>query len=73
MADHSIMSRVEVLSVTDPGRRRGWTDAEKLRIVEESDAAERMEAATARLHEISRALLTRRRRRARKGAAGGDR
>ena len=44
MADHSFMSRIEVLSVTDTGRRRRWTDAEKLRIVEESYAAPRMSA-----------------------------
>jgi transposase len=75
MADHSIMSQIEVLSVTDTGRRRRWTDAEKLRIVEESYAGPRMVAATARRHEISRALLTRWRREAREGllAAEGDR
>ncbi len=75
MADHSIMSQVEVLSVTDTGRRRRWTDAEKLRIVEESYAAPRMVAATARRHEISRSLLTRWRREAREGllTANGDR
>lgn len=75
MADHSIMSQVEVLSVTDTGRRRRWTDAEKLRIVEESYAGPRMVAATARRHEISRALLTRWRREVREGllAAEGDR
>jgi hypothetical protein len=42
MADHSFMSQVEVLSVTDTGRRRRWTDAEKLQIVEESYAAPRV-------------------------------
>ncbi|WP_144431577.1 transposase, partial [Jannaschia seosinensis] len=59
MTDHSFMSQVEVLSVTDTGRRRRWTDAEKVRIVEESYAAPRMAAATARRYEISRSLLTR--------------
>lgn len=59
MADHSLMSQVEVLSVTDTGRRRRWTDAEKFRIVEESHAAPRRAAATARRYEISRSLLTR--------------
>ncbi|MAZ20782.1 transposase [Roseovarius sp.] len=75
MADHSIISPVEVLSVTDTGRRRRWTDAEKLRIVEESYAGPRRAAATARRHEISRSLLTRWRREAREGllAADGDR
>lgn len=72
MADHSIMSQVEVLSVTDTGRRRRWTDAEKLRIVEESYASPRMAAATARRHEISRSLLTLWRREAREGLLIGD-
>ena len=66
------MSQVEVLSVTDTGRRRRWTDAEKLRVVEESYAAPRMAAATARRHEISRSLLTRWRREAREGLLIGD-
>ncbi len=72
MADHSFMSQVEVLSVTDTGRRRRWTDAEKLRIVEESYAGPRMVAATARRHEISRALLTRWRREAREGLLAAE-
>ena len=74
MADHSFISQVEVLSVTDTGRRRRWTDAEKLRIVEESFAAPRVAAATARRHQISRSLLTRWRREAREGllSAAGD-
>lgn len=75
MADHSFMSPVEVLSVTDTGRRRRWTDAEKFRIVEESYAAPRLVAATARRYRISRSLLTRWRREARAGllVADGDR
>ena len=69
------MSPVEVLTVTDTGRRRRWTDAEKFRIVEESYAAPRLVAATARRHRISRSLLTRWRREARAGllVAEGDR
>jgi transposase len=35
MDDHSFVSQVEVLSVTDSGRRRRWSLAEKIRIVEE--------------------------------------
>ncbi|WP_143071474.1 transposase [Tranquillimonas rosea] len=72
MVDHSFMSQVEVLSVTDTGRRRRWTDAEKVRIVEESYAAPRMAAATARRHDISRSLLTRWRREVREGLLIGD-
>ena len=65
MAGHSFMSQIEVLPVTDTGRRRRWTEAEKVRIVEESYAAPRMASATARRHGISRSLLTRWRREAR--------
>ena len=36
MTDHRYRPEVEILSVTDTGRRRRWTDAEKVRIVEES-------------------------------------
>jgi hypothetical protein len=36
MAGSKFRSLVEVLSVVDKGRRRDWTDAEKVRIVEES-------------------------------------
>ncbi|PHP29536.1 IS66-like element accessory protein TnpA [Limimaricola cinnabarinus] len=75
MTDHSFISQIEVLSVTDTGRRRRWTEAEKVRIVEESYAAPRMASATARRYEISRSLLTRWRREAREGllATDGDR
>ena len=72
MTDHSFISQVEVLSVSDTGRRRRWTDAEKVRIVEESYAAPRMAAATARHYEISRSLLTRWRRLAREGLLIGN-
>jgi transposase len=72
MAGHSFIPQVEVLPVTDSGRRRRWTAEEKLRIVQESLAAPRMASATARRHQISRSLLTRWRREAREGtlAAG---
>ncbi|WP_413876520.1 transposase [Albidovulum sp.] len=60
-------SQIEVLSVVDEGRRREWTDAEKVRIVEESLRGFRQCAATARRYEISRALLTRWRRDFRSG------
>lgn len=72
MADHSFMPQVEVLSVTDSGRRRRWTDAEKLRIVEESYAMPRSAAMTARRYQISRSLLTRWRREAREGLLVAD-
>jgi len=44
---------------SDAGRRRAWTDEEKVRIVEESLRGHRQGSATARRHGISRSLLTR--------------
>jgi transposase len=73
MDAHSFSSRVEVLSVTDSGRRRRWTAEEKVRIVEESFARPRAVASTARRHEIARALLTRWRAEYRAGVLGGCR
>lgn len=67
MDDPKFRSQIEVLSVVDKGRRREWTDAEKIRIVEESLRGFRQCAATARRYEISRALLTRWRRDFRSG------
>lgn len=58
---------VSRMDVVDTGRRRRWTLAEKLRIVEESLAGSRLVAATARRHGISRSLLTRWRRDYREG------
>ncbi|WP_206607960.1 IS66-like element accessory protein TnpA [Ferruginivarius sediminum] len=54
----------------DTGRRRRWSDAEKLRIVEESYAGHRQASATARRHGISTSLLYRWRRNARAGLLG---
>ena len=50
-------SRVERLEIVDTGRRRRFSDAEKLRIVEESFAGPRMASATARRHKIAASLL----------------
>ncbi|MFU8897574.1 MAG: IS66 family insertion sequence element accessory protein TnpB, partial [Roseinatronobacter sp.] len=36
MSEHRYRPEIEILSVSDTGRRRRWTDAEKVRIVEES-------------------------------------
>lgn len=73
MDDSKFRSQVEVLSVVDKGRRREWTDAEKVRIVEESLRGFRQCSATARRHGISRALLTRWRRDYRAGRLACDR
>lgn len=45
------------LEIVDTGRRRRWSDAEKLRIVEESFSAPRLASATARRHGISIQLI----------------
>ena len=58
MDAHKFGSDVSRLEVVEVGRRRRWSLAEKLRIVEESLAAPRQVSATARRHGISRALLT---------------
>ena len=72
MDDPKFRSQIEVLSVVDKGRRREWTDAEKVRVVEESLRGYRQCAATARRYEISRALLTRWRREFRSGHLVAD-
>ena len=59
MACAKVISRFEVLPLDDAGRRRGWTNEEKVRIVEESLRGHRQGSATARRYGISRSLLTR--------------
>ena len=44
---------VEKLAIVNTGRRRRWSDEEKLRIVTESLAGSRLVSATARRHGIS--------------------
>ncbi|MBB4201235.1 transposase [Rhodoblastus sphagnicola] len=44
---------VEKLAIVETGRRRRWSDEEKLRIVTESLAGPRVASATARRHGIS--------------------
>ncbi len=51
--------QILTMDVVDTGRRRRWSDAEKLRIVEESLAGRRLVAATARRHDMTRSLLMR--------------
>lgn len=72
MVDHSFIPHVEVLSVTDSGRRRRWSEAEKIRIVEESLSRPRVAAVTARRYDISRTLLTRWRKDYREGLLGRE-
>lgn len=73
MGGHTDRADVVVLDVVDTGRRRRWTDEEKLRIVGESHAGPRLVAATARRNGISRSLLATWRRLHRQGLLVGDR
>lgn len=70
MADHKFRPEIEVLSAADAARRRHWSDADKLRIVEQSFLGHRQVAATARRHCVSRSLLTTWRRQYRHGELG---
>src|SRR3954452_13472393 len=56
MASHTI-SAMGRLDVVETGRRRRWSEDEKLRIVLESMAGPRLISTTARRHNISRSLL----------------
>mgnify|MGYP001409904751 CR=1 FL=1 len=57
MDAHEDTPRIQVLSVSDTGRRRRWTDAEKLRIIEESYGEGVTLAEVARRHSVSRSQL----------------
>jgi transposase len=51
---HTHSRRVERLEIVETGRRRRWSEDEKLKIVAESFQSPRQVAATARRHGISR-------------------
>lgn len=57
MDAHENTPRIQVLSVSDTGRRRRWSDNEKVRIVEESHCDGVSLAEVARRHDISRSQL----------------
>jgi transposase len=57
MAVHKSGPVFERLEVVETGRRRRWTENEKLRIVAESLSGVRQVSSTARRHGISRSLL----------------
>ncbi|WP_421950146.1 IS66-like element accessory protein TnpA [Pelagibacterium sp.] len=65
-------SRVERLEIVDTGRRRRFSDAEKIRIVEESLSAPRMGSATARRHGIAVPLIFAWRKAYREGQLGHE-
>ena len=56
MDSHKRSTQLERLEVVETGRRRRWSDDEKLRIVTESFQAPRAISSTARRHGISRSL-----------------
>ena len=57
MDGHTYSAHVGRLDVVDTGRRRRWSEDEKLKIVLESLQAPRQVSATARRHGISRSQL----------------
>src|SRR5215203_4368606 len=57
MDSHKRSTQLERLEVVETGRRRRWSDDEKLRIVTESLQTPRAISSTARRHGISRSLL----------------
>ncbi|MFN6008352.1 MAG: IS66-like element accessory protein TnpA [Paracoccaceae bacterium] len=70
MACASVVSPIEIFAADELGRRRHWSDTDKVRIVEESLRGHRQGSATARRYGISRSLLTIWRRDYRAGAFG---
>lgn len=63
--------QVRRLEIVETGRRRRWSAAEKLRIVEESFSGPRRVSATARHHGLSKQLLFSWRKVYREGQLGG--
>ena len=57
MDAHEDTPRIQILSVSDTGRRRRWAEAEKVRIIEESYQAGASLADVARRHDVSRSQL----------------
>lgn len=68
LTDTRHISRLEIV---DTGRRRRWSNDEKLRILEESFAGPQLASATARRHGISNQLLFAWRKAYREGRLGG--
>ena len=55
--DSHTLRTLDRLEIVESGRRRRWTEDEKVRIVLESMAGPRLVAPTARRHNISRSML----------------
>ena len=73
MDDLTDTRHINRLEIVDTGRRRRWSAAEKLRIVEESFSGPRLASATARRHGISNQLLFGWRKAYREGQLGDTR
>ena len=58
MAYASVVSPIEIFAADEVGRRRQWSDADKIQIVEESLLGYRQGSTTARRYGISRSLLS---------------
>ncbi len=71
MSCSSVFTPIELFAAEDVGRRRHWSDEDKIRIVEESFRGHRQGSATARRYGISRSLLSIWRRAYRDGTLGG--
>ena len=72
MDSNKFSTEVERLGVVDTGRRRRWSDDEKLKIVAESMETPRAISSTARRYGISRSLLLNWRRSFCTGSAGAE-
>ena len=70
MAYASVVPPIEIFAVDELGRRRHWSDEDKVRIVEESLRGYRQGSATARRYGIARSLLSIWRREYRSGTLG---
>ncbi len=70
MACASVVSPIEIFAADEVGRRRHWSDEDKIRIVEESLRGYRQGSATARRYGMSRSLLSIWRREYRSGTLG---
>jgi transposase len=70
MSCSSTFTPIELFAAEDVGRRRHWSDEDKVRIVEESFRGHRQGSATARRYGISRSLLSLWRRAYREGTLG---
>lgn len=72
MDRHRDSGQVSRLEVVETGRRRRWSPAAKVRIVEESFSGPRRASATARRHGIATSLLFKWRKAYREGHLGGE-